>query len=56
MDFFIISFLEGLKILFLYFSNKEIFLLLFSGRYLDGLDLLKEKLLKKYFTILSSIE
>ena len=27
-----------------------------SGKYLEGLDLLEEKLLKKYLTILSSIE
>ena len=28
----------------------------FSGKYLEGLDLLEEKLLKKYLTTLSSIE
>ena len=54
--FLIISKLEGLNILFLYLSNKEILTSLFSGRYLEGLDRLKEKLLKKYFTILSSME
>ena len=37
-------------------SNKITFVSLFSGRYLDGFDLLAEKLLKKYFAILSSIE
>ena len=37
------------------YSKKELSLL-FSGKYLDGFDLLEEKLLKKYFTILSSIE
>ena len=54
--FLIISTLEGLIILFLYLSNKEILISFFSGKYLDGLDRLDEKLLKKYFTILSSIE
>ena len=47
---------EGLKTLFLYSSNIAVLLSSFSGRYLDGFDLLVEKLLKKYFTILSSIE
>ena len=54
--FLIISILEGLNILFLYLSNKKISTSLFSGKYLEGLDRLEEKLLKKYFTILSSIE
>ena len=45
-----------MKILFLYLSNKEILKSLFSGKYLEGLERLEEKLLKKYFTILSSIE
>ena len=54
--FLIISALEGFNILFLYLSNKEILISLFSGKYLEGFDRLEEKLLKKYFTILSSIE
>ena len=54
--FLIISKLEGLNILFLYLSNNEILESLSSGKYLEGLERLKEKLLKKYFTILSSME
>ena len=54
--FLMISALEGLYILFLYLLNKEILESLFYGRYLEGLDRLEEKLVKKYFTILSSIE
>lgn len=42
--------------LFLYSSNKRLSADLFSGKYLDDLDLFLEKLVKKYFTILSSIE
>ena len=48
------SFFEGLITLFLYSSNKTILSSLFSGKYLEGFDLFLEKLLKKYFTILSS--
>ena len=43
-------------ILFLYSSNKATWFVLFSGKYLEGLDLFVEKLLNKYLTILSSIE
>ena len=50
------SLFEGLNILFLYSSNKIISSILFSGKYLDDLDLFFAKLLKKYFIILSSIE
>jgi hypothetical protein len=51
-----ISFIVGLKTFFLYLSKRAVRLSSFSGRYLDGFDLFVEKLLKKYFTILSSIE
>ena len=54
--FSLISSFDGLNILFLYCSNKAVSETLFSGEYLDGLDLFFEKLVKKYFTILSSIE
>ena len=54
--FFFISPSDAVIILFEYFSNKIRFSLLSSGKYLDGFDLLLEKLLKKYFTILSSME
>ena len=54
--FFSNSFVDGLITLFLYSLNKDNFLSLSSGRYLDGLDRFSEKLAKKYFTILSSIE
>ena len=50
------SFFDGLNTLFLYSSNKFVSKILFSGRYLDGLDLFLEKFVKKYFTILSSNE
>ena len=46
--------MDGLKTLFLYSSNRINFVILFPGKYLDGLDLFLEKLVKKYFTILSS--
>tara|TARA_A100001015_G_C14774375_1_gene626553 strand:- start:685 stop:798 length:114 start_codon:yes stop_codon:yes gene_type:complete len=36
--------------------NKDEFFSSVSGKYLDGLDLLDAKLLKKNLTILSSIE
>ena len=52
--FLLISPFVGLNILFLYFSNKDIPIVSFSGKYLDGLDLFFEKLVKKYLTILSS--
>ena len=43
--------------MFLYSSKRAVVITSsLSGRYLDGFDLLHEKLLKKYFTILSSIE
>jgi len=51
-----ISFIVGLNTFFLYLSKRAVRLSSFSGRYLDGFDLFVEKLLKKYFTILSSIE
>ena len=54
--FFFISLFEGLTTLFMYFSKRNISLIFSSGKYLDGFDLLLEKLLKKYFIILSSIE
>jgi len=54
--FLVISFIVGLKTFFLYSSKRAVRLSSFSGRYLDGFDLFVEKLLKKYFTILSSIE
>ena len=54
--FLSISSFEGLINSFLYSLNKTISEILFSGKYLDGLDLFFEKLVKKYFTILSSIE
>ena len=47
--FLIISLLEGLNILFLYLSNKEILRSLFSGKYLEGLERLEEKFLKTFF-------
>ena len=47
---------EALITLFLYSSNNVNWFGLFSGKYLDGLALFFEKLLKKYFTILSSME
>ena len=37
-------------------QNKNLLWLLLYGIYLDGCDLFEEKLLKKYLTILSSIE
>ena len=40
--FLLISFSEGLNILFLYSSNRKVFKSLFSGKYLDGLDLFEE--------------
>jgi hypothetical protein len=46
----------GFRILFLYSSKRAVLLPSSSGRYRDGFDLLVEKLLKKYLTILSSIE
>ena len=49
--FLIISKLEALNILFLYLSNKELYISLFSGKYLEGFARLEEKLLKKYLTI-----
>ena len=54
--FISISFLEGFIAFLIYFSNKTEFSSIASGRYLEGFDLFLEKLLKKYFTILSSIE
>ena len=54
--FLLISSFDGTNILFLYCSNKAVSGTLVSGKYLDGLDLFFEKLVKKYFTILSSIE
>ena len=56
LEFLSISFFVGFKILFLHSSKRAVELSSFSGRYLDGFDLLVEKLLKKYLTILSSIE
>ena len=54
--FIFISFWEGLIIFLLYFSKRNNLSSFGSGRYLDGLDLFLEKVLKKYLTILSSIE
>ena len=54
--FLIISAFDGLNILFLYSSNNDVSTTFVSGKYLDGLDLFFEKFVKKYFTILSSIE
>ena len=50
------SFLDGRKTLFLYSLNNVPLKIFSSGKYLDGLDLFVEKFVKKYFTILSSIE
>ena len=55
-ELIVISLLDGLNILFLYLSKSELESSSVSGKYLDDLDLLEEKLLKKYFTILASIE
>ena len=50
------SFLDALITLFLYLSNKTVFKLWSSGKYLDDFVWFLEKLVKKNFTILSSIE
>ena len=42
--------------MFLYASNKAIFSILSSGKYLEGFDLFLEKFVKKYLIILSSKE
>ena len=47
--FLSISSFEGLSNSFLYSLNKTISEVLFSGKYLDGLDLFFEKLEKKIF-------